>query len=380
MEKHPLLLIGDSPAGYSGLGRILRDVALRIHTHLGDVFDLATLGLGAPPSTTLPFDQYHAPSANEWVMRDLPWVWEKHAKGHVGTIFSLWDISRLLWMAYPDQCPDPEVKKFLLNFKGKKWGYPAIDGCGPTGGMPTLLKDALTKFDRVLNYTNFSAKITGYPDVCTHGIDTKVFYPRDNAQEFVEKTFSMKLEKDEKLIGIVATNQPRKDWALAFGTLALLKRRGVKARVWIHTDTDMRHWDLKALYVDFGLAPEIKVFLTPFGLPDETMAELYSAADVTIGIGPEGFGYPIAESLCCGTPCVTGSYGGQSDFVPRSMMVDPIAFRYEGIFAIQRPVYDAADFAIRIEAIIRDQIDYTKPVCSWDSIWPSWEKWFRDGL
>jgi glycosyltransferase involved in cell wall biosynthesis len=381
----PILFVGDSPSGHSGLGRILKDVALRTHQHLGDLFDVATLGIGAPPSPSLPFSQYPAAKVDEWVLHDLPWVWRAHAKGREGIIFGIWDVSRLLWMAYPEQCPDPEVQNFLLDFGGEKWIYPAVDGAGPNGKLPTILQDALAKFDRVLNYTDFSANITGYPDVCTHGIDTNVFYPRPDAREVIAAKFSVKLDPDEVLIGIVATNQPRKDWALAFSVLALLRESetGIKCRVWIHTDTDMRHWDLKAMYLDFGLHPDVRVFITPFGLPDDDLATLYSACDITLGIAPEGFGYAPAESLCCGAPCVVGSYGGQGGFTAKQgLHVDPTAFRYEGLFAILRPVYDAADFVECIVKVLRRPENFrrTPPVCAWDDVWPSWEKWLRAGL
>lgn len=388
----PFLTLGDSVAGLTGLGRIHRDIALKTQEHLGHLVDVASIGLGAPPNDKIidgkgqKLRQYPMGPVKDWVVHELPYAWSTHTGGREGILFLIWDVSRLLWMAYPEQCPDPIVKDFLLNFKGRKWIYPAIDGSGPTGGLPAILKDALSKFDRVLNYTEFSAKITGYPDVCTHGIDTSVFYPRENALETLKK-YGVTLDPGEKLIGIAATNQPRKDWALAFGALALLKQKGITARVWIHTDVDFRHWDLKSLYIDFGLHPNIKVFLTPYGMPDNDLAGLYSACDVTMGIGPEGFGYPIAESLCCGTPCITGSYGGQADFVPEGFLVKPIAYRYEGIFAIQRPVYNAKDFADKILlslATFGPPRDYvrknTAPVWPWEQVWPQWQKWIEQGL
>jgi glycosyltransferase involved in cell wall biosynthesis len=319
----------------------------------------------------------------EWVVNDLPWVWQAHVGSSEGILFAFWDISRLLWLVHPEQLKDPSdllLRDFLLNFKGEKWVYPAIDGAGPNGKMPRLLDEALSHFDRVLNYTEFSAKITGYPDVCTHGIDTNVFFPRIWAKATVNsKYLGASLEPDEVIIGIVATNQPRKDWALAFGALALLNKQGVKARVWIHTDTDLRHWDLKSLYVDFGVQPNVKVFLTPYGISDEDMAVLYSACDVTLGIGPEGAGYPILESMACGVPCIVGGYGGQSDYVPRKWQVDPIAFRHEGMFAVQRPVYNSQDFAVSIQRLLRNHQD-AKPAWEWTAEWPKWETWIRKGL
>ena len=378
-NRKPFVFLGDSPSGNTGLGRILRDVAIRTQEEFCDVLDVAVIGGGTPPDPALGLKQYPMMTVKDWCVHDLPYAWKSHAGDREGTIFSIWDVSRLLWMAYPEQCPDPLVKEFMQNFKGQKWIYPAIDGAGPNGKMPTILGDALSKFDRVLNYTKFSAAITGYPDVCTHGVDTSVFYPRPDARKWLSGKFNVTLDPGEVLIGIVATNQPRKDWALAFGALALLNQQGVKARVWIHTDTDMRYWDLKAMYIDFGLHPNVKVFLTPYGLPDEEMAALYSSCDITLGIGPEGYGYPIAESLCCGTPCVTGSYGGQADFVPGEHMVKPRAYRYEGVFSILRPVYNPEDFAIAIMQEI-EKLGRTEPVCSWDDVWPSWKAWIKAGL
>ena len=380
MEKRKILFLGDSPSGNTGLGRILRDVALRTQEHLGDLLDVAVIGGGTPPSDKLALRQFPMPSVKDWIPHDLPYAWGKHVGSGEGILFCIWDVSRLLWLSHPEQCPDPLVKDFLMNdFKGQKWVYPAIDGAGPNGHLPVLLKEALSKFDRVLNYTEFSSEITEYPDVCTHGIDTDVFYPRGSALEVISSKWGLKLDSDEVLIGIVATNQPRKDWALAFGALALLSQQGIKARVWIHTDIDMRYWDLKSLYVDFGLHPGVKVFLTPYGISDDDLAMLYSACDVTIGPGVEGFGFPAAESLCCGTPHVTGSYGGQADFVPEHMQVAPVAYRYEGIFAIQRPVYNAQDFADAISHLLENP-EIALPVCAWDDVWPTWQRWIKAGL
>lgn len=377
--KQPILIVGDSPAGHSGLGRILRDLAVRIHENMGDVLDVATLGLGAPPTKSLPFMQYQASNVKDWVLEDLPYAWKDHAGDADGIIFCIWDISRLLWFAYPEQCQSVMLQQLRKTLKAKTWIYPAIDGSGPNGKMPSVLGDALTKFDRVLNYTQFSAKITGYPDVCTHGIDTGVFYPRSEARAQVAAKWNVNLDPGEAMIGIVATNQPRKRWDMAFSALRKLKETKRKIRVWLHVDTDMRYWDLKSLYVDFGLDPNIKVFLTPYGISDDDMATLYSAMDMTLGIGVEGWGYPLGESLACGTPCVTGSYGGQSDFVPREFMVDPVIFQHEGIFAIQRPVYDSDDWAAKINETFGKRAECPDAI-KWENAWKGWENWLRKGL
>jgi len=382
MEEIPLLICGDSPSGISGLGRMTYQLAMQIGKHMSDVFDVGTLGAGQPPDPALPFKQYPMGEVKDWIPQNLPYAWMAHSKGREGIMLWAWDISRLLWLAYPDQCENADVKSFLQTFPFKKWVYPAIDAAGPNGHMPVLLADALAQFDRVVNYTQFSAKITGYPGVCCHGIDTSIFYRRGDARDILRKFDVEAPEDGELLIGIVATNQPRKDWAMAFGALALLGQAGYRVRLWLHTDVVYRYWDLKSLYVDFGLQPNVKVFLTQYGISEDDLAHLYSACDLTLGIGPEGFGRPLAESLCCGTPVIAGSYGGQTDFMPKEFLVDPIAYRYETVFAVQRPVYNSQHFADKIVEVLKNPAmrALAKPTPSYDDVWPAWEAWLRAGI
>ena len=140
-------------------------------------------------------------------------------------------------------------------------------------------------------------------------------------------------------MGIVATNQARKNWQLGIETARILLDRGHDLRLWIHTDVIDRYWSLGNLIVDYGLVGRAAITITRF--TDEQLAWMYSACDVTLGIGPEGFGYPIAESLACGVPCIVGSYGAQAEFVPKEMQLDPNAYFYEGAFCSKRPVHDA---------------------------------------
>jgi hypothetical protein len=63
-----------------------------------------------------------------------------------------------------------------------------------------------------------------------HGIDTSVFYPRDRNEcrkmfgwLTVNRTFQ--IEDDEILVGIVATNQARKDFGQAIQVFMELRKR-----------------------------------------------------------------------------------------------------------------------------------------------------------
>jgi glycosyltransferase involved in cell wall biosynthesis len=380
-ERTPLLFLSDSISSTSGLGRITRDLATRTHQYCSDVFEVATVGYGGPGSRKFPFPEYHLHSVKDWLCPELPEIWSDFVGDREGILFSIWDLSRLYWLGIPAQCPIPFLRKWVETAKMKKWTYHAIDAEGPNGKLSSKIAETMKGFDRVLDYSAFSSKITGNKDFLPHGIDTTVFNPRDRKESkkaFREGGFQG-LSDDSMLIGIVATNQARKNWQLGIETCKILLDRGVDVRLWCHTDILDRYWSLPNLIVDYGLTGRAACTVTRF--TDEQMAVMYSACDVTLGIGPEGFGYPIAESLACGTPCVTGSYGAQAEFTPEFMQIEPIAHYYENPFCSKRPVYNArhwADFAQQVAgtpASLPDHVNWSA-----GKLWPLWQSWLRKGL
>lgn len=79
------------------------------------------------------------------------------------------------------------------------------------------------------------------------------------------------------------------------------------------------------------------------GLPQSAMAAEYSAAEVfVVGSRFEGFGQPGLEALACGTPLVTTSNGGSSDYA------------IDGETALVVPVDDAAAMAAAITRLQED--------------------------
>ncbi len=222
MSKIPLLFISDAPSCTSGLGRITRELATRVHEHISDVFTVASLGYGAPGSLKIPFPQYHIHSIENWLIPELPLVWKDFAGDDQGVVMTIWDPSRLLWFANPAYCNIPGLKAFLKTAPFKRWGYWPIDAEGPTdNNLSILLKMAMKPYDRNLNYSKWATGITGYPDYLPHGIDTKVFHPKPKreAKYKLKEMGWPSAFRNGTLIGIVATNQPRKDFALAFQTL-----------------------------------------------------------------------------------------------------------------------------------------------------------------
>lgn len=386
MARKKILFLSDAVSCTSGLGRITRDLALRVHNEMGDLFEVASVGYGAPGSVTIPFKEYHLHNVENWLVPELPAIWTDFVGDEEGILMAVWDMSRLYWLGLPETCPVPHLRQWAEKARVKKWAYHAIDAEGPNGRLSTRIDQTMRGFDRVLDYSAFSSRVTGNPDYLPHGINTSVFYPRDpvsSREQFANNGF-VGLTPDTLLLGVVATNQARKNWQLAIETCRILLDRGHNVRLWAHTDVMDRYWSLGNLVADYGL--QGRVAITNFRFTDDQMATLYSSCDVTLGIAPEGFGYPIAESLACGVPCVSGSYGAQAEFVPKKMQVHPTAYFYEGAYCSKRPVHSANAWASAVEKTVRlsvgqrhsllpREIDWGGPL-----LWPAWKKWFEGGL
>jgi glycosyltransferase involved in cell wall biosynthesis len=380
MTPTPLLILSDAPSASSGLGRITRDLATRIASTMPDVFRVATLGYGGAGSSALPFFQYFIHSIEGWIVPELPAVWEDHVGQEEGILLVIWDPSRVGWLADPRQCPHTGLRQWLERTPMKKWIYGAIDAPGPFGGLSIQLSTALKGFDRVLNYSKWSSRITGYPDHLPHGINTAVFRKGNKwaAKRAFRESGFVGLKESSFLIGIVATNQARKDYALAIQTCRLLLDRGMDVRVWIHTDAVERFWNLAALQMDYGL--QGRVVITTSRFSDEQMAGFYNACDVTLGIGmAEGFGYPIFESIACGTPCIHTEFSGAAEYMPSEMLVMADAFRYEGPWCSQRAVHNPQEWTARIDAVAGTDFHLHSDL-EWDNLWPKWSEWLLKGL
>ena len=235
-----ILIVSDSISSKSGLGRITRDIAQRIYADMQDEFTVATAGYGGPGSSRFPWPDYHFSNVDNWLLPELSQVAYDFAGDEELIILFVWDASRLGWFAHPDWCPVPALQKWLKTAKIKKWLYGALDAEGPNGKLSLKLGHIYKGFDRVLNYSKFSANVTGYSDHLPHGIDTSVFKPYDRKQckkEFRDSGFP-DLKADSFLVGIVATNQNRKDWALGFQTAKSLLDRGLDVKAVVPSRCD----------------------------------------------------------------------------------------------------------------------------------------------
>ena len=391
-----IVLFGDHPAAHSGLARILRDLALLIHHDMPD-FEVATLGYGAPGSLTLPFPQYHWTERDDFLPLELPFIAEDFARGEPMILMTIGDIQRFLPLADPAFTPEKRFGEWITNERktGKLalWGYFPIDSHSRNGGLHPQLAHTLSHYDRILVPSEWAKAIIlkslphATVEVLPHGIDTSIFQPidRDKARDIVGQVLSpvmawpqtpLSVPEDALWVGIVATNQTRKDWGLGIETVAeLSKSRPVM--LWAHTDKLKREWSILESLSEHNL--HNRAMITMGTIKDADMALAYSAMDITLGIGRgEGFSYPTFESIFCQTPCFASSYGAHAEYMDEDHLYTPTLLRPEGPLGLLRPVGDAEEWASWIEASL------TRPMrrpdeMEWANLAPRFIKWFRDG-
>ena len=402
--KTPLLIISDAPSTPSGLSRICKDIALGIHYNLSDIYEVATLGYKGNGDRRLPFMQYNIEGLNDWFVPGLHDVWENFAGNRKGAVLCIWDASRLLWFARPDNrvwSPDREMREWLMTRPFQKWIYAPMDAEGPNGRLCDANAECLYGFDRIIAYSEWakhtitetfgdydcdSRKLVAIP----HGIHTSIFHPHLEANK--RNVFQQELgyagppiDPKEHIIGIVATNQLRKDYGMAIAALAEVAKE-FPIRIYIQIDALVLNWSLPKLLMDYSLLDRV-IKVNTSVVSDQVMAKMYSACDLTLGIGPEGFGFPIFESLACGTPVIAGNLGGHAEHMDPEFLLPPVATRLEGIFNSVRPVFDPTKWAYRIKKFLarNDKTGRFKLEKSllperldWKNLWPNeWEPHLR---
>lgn len=372
MIQTPILFISDSPSLQSGLARIGRGLAC-LCAEMPE-FRVGYLGRGGIASKQIPIPQYTFPESQgfgdealiDHVVRDFA------GNGNV-ILFVINDAARNRWLSRGNWIAKRRDKTSL-------WGYIPVDSHTPNGTLSPIERDALQGYNRILAYGPFGAQVLSATvgqvvDWIPHGISLDKFQPRDK----LAARIAMQFDERDKLLGIVMTNQQRKDWGVAIKAFSLLPSEW---RLWCHIDVLERHWSLPALIEEYGVGDRVKVTMTG-DMTDIELSYAYSAMDVVMIPSSEGFCFPLAEALACGVPCVHSSYGGGNWNLPTVRYVTPSAYRVEGPFNALRPLFDPEVFATAAVGFRPSAEECVASVdhLSWPKLWRGcWKKWFRQGI
>lgn len=270
MNQIPLMFIGDSPDLKGGLSRIGRDVAT-VASRIPEL-KVGYMGMGGSGSTRLGYMQYNFPEIHRWGENYFWKCWEDLSRGVSGVVMTIWDASRTLWLT---QSRDEEFIGRLKEHRNFQiWGYFPVDGHNRvTGNVNMYTHASLLGYDRVLAYGMYGANVLehtlgrGVPWI-PHGVNLSTFKPCERKDPEVFR------------VGVVMTNQLRKDWGLACEIVRILKARHGKFKAWFNVGILELHWDIPQMCSDMGIDDVVEVD-TSVELSDGEMAEKYSQCDVT---------------------------------------------------------------------------------------------------
>ncbi len=378
----PLLILGDAADSGSGLARIGHDLAYLLCSM--PEFRVGYLGRGSVGRARYPWANYSFPVSAQWGEAYIQQCWDDLRQGHNGVILTAWDASRLLWFGDPDNSGlPPQLAVFLgPNRTFQKWGYFMQDSEGVVPGvLPHQAAAAMVGFDRLLMASKWAFEIVKRTlehsdlDWLPHGINRDTFRPNTGAPA-LRSAWNV---GTTKLVGCVMANQARKHWPIVLEAIALSTH---KPKLWLRTDTLVNYWNIPALVYEYGLGDS--VIIEDRRLTDSEMAMRYSACDATILIsGGEGFAYPVAESLSCGTPVVTGSYGAQVDLTQCG--VTPHIEVIDTIHNVRRAMYSAKPVRGWMDSVLHDtpsqeECENRVAHLDWKRLGKVWERWFRKGV
>ncbi len=427
------LIVGDAPNAHSGLARIAKDISQHL---VGDGHNVDFLGLGWQWGwdETLDFGYPVWPVRDgaEFGQRDvlehvyrLTTQYKKDAVGDNVRVLHPADDLIVFFIWDPSRCASAIAALRHEQKKGrfgnvKIWGYYAVDAEGPApgGGFTGPAAMAVQETDRILAYTEFGARVLLHSqprealriDHLPHGLRAPFVPPLFKADPPDElyavddkNVRSWARIHYGRILGAVATNQPRKDIPLLLEAGARAREAGLIDALWLHTDILFGNFSLPLFTEAFGWIGGKNLLITtpnqrdPQGLTsrwkidtDEELAAMYQACRVTFapGLG-EGWGYPIVESLALGVPCVGVDYAGGGEILPLPFRAAVGSWRWDGSYCLKRPVMHPGEVLARLTSACRngerpearETIRAYGQKWAWTKIWPElWRPWVEAGV
>jgi len=106
-------------------------------------------------------------------------AFEDFTRGEQGIVMTIWDATRLHWLARPEMADDQRLREWLTEVRTIHrlilWGYVPVDSEGPHGKLTAMTHDTLLGFDRLIAYTSFGRDLIvntiGADEAARRGLD-----------------------------------------------------------------------------------------------------------------------------------------------------------------------------------------------------------------
>jgi len=380
-----ILWISDSPQSPSGFGAVTRAVCggLARRGHRVDILGWQTHGSMTRwegiPVHPVRHDTFGSDVIQGYLLRLQPQV--------IVTLADVW------WMTF---LADPAVQRYL-DQSGARWVlYYPIDGADPDGRLPAGWVRMLQTADLPVAMSRFGARVSeasGVPAAyLPHGVDLDVFAPPADKRA-AKARFGY---SDRFVVLSDARNQPRKLLPRTLDIAAAFARDKRDVVVHLHcdpdddaADSDLYRYRLIDDIAAMGLADVVRLtknfrMWTSGGLPVESLAALYAAADVHLLCSwGEGFGLPNLQAAAAGVVPVAGAFAASQELVEEHGIAVPAEASMVDEFGLVRWLIDRAAATAALDLLYRNPAElavrsgrsreFALPY-SWDAVLDQWER------
>lgn len=334
-----LLLVSDSPGLYSGLARVVRELASRFVEEGHEVFVAGWAHAVAPPRE-YPYQVF--PVLKDQPATLLPAL-EKLTPEIVLAIGDPWDFT---WLA-AIRTTHPHLRFRLI-------GYLNVEAAAP----PMTYEQVLDGFDAIATTSEFGARQLGRPSISAvhHGVSREDFPARPKPA----RAFGLDLDRIFVVL-LNAQNIQRKNLATALGGFADFARSHEGTLCYVNSkaipeDPDPDGVNLHELVLREGINE--RVMFNPQNLgprqtvSDAHLASIYSMADaLLITSFSEGFGLPVLEAMSTRTIVVAPDAYSMTELVGQDR-----GFLYPPAATIRIPVGDVVIVSREIVARQLEQV------------------------